>query len=81
MINWQYFPKSDAILDFLSTLVDVFKKNSEENDSHSKNLNSNSVLAALKTDLTNSNFQVEQGKKLEDKIIISVLFGRNGQLA
>jgi hypothetical protein len=58
MINWQYFPKSDAIPDFLSTLVDVFKKNSEENDSHSKNLNSNSVLAALKKDLTNSKFQV-----------------------
>lgn len=80
MINWQYFPKSDAIPDYLSNLVDIFKKHNVEIDSRTKNLDSNSVLAALRQDLTKVQFQVEKGKKLEDKTRVSVLFGRNGQL-
>jgi hypothetical protein len=80
MINWQFFPKSDAVPDFLSNLVDIFKKHIIEIDSRTNNLNSNSVLAALRQDLVKAQFQVEQGKKLEDKIKVPVLFGRNGQL-
>lgn len=80
MINWQYFPKCDAIPEHLFVLVNIFKKHISEIDSQKKNLSSNSALDILKRDLLDIKFRVEQGKKLEDKIKVPVLFGRNGQL-
>ena len=80
MISWQYFPKRDALPEHLSTLLNVFKKHSKEIDSQTKNLSSNDALRVLKQDLLEAQYKVEQGKKLEDKIHVPVLFGRNGQL-
>lgn len=80
MINWQYFPKCDAIPEHLAALVNIFKKHSGAIDSHKQSLTSNDALDALKKDLLESQYKVEQGKKLEDKIQVPVLFGRNGQL-
>ena len=79
MINWQYFPKCDAIPQHLFDLVNIFGKHCDEVDSKIKKLTSNNVLLALKQDLLEARFEVEKGKKLEDKIKVPVLFGRNGK--
>ncbi len=79
MINWQYFPKCDAIPKHLFDLVNIFEKHCDEVDSKTKKLSSNNVLLVLKQDLLEAQFEVEKGKKLEDKIKVPVLFGRNGK--
>lgn len=61
-------------------VVSVFKKRHETIDSSKHSLSSNEVLVILKTDLLDLGFKVEKGKKVEDKIKVPVLFGRNGQL-
>lgn len=38
------------------------------------------MLLVLKKDLLDLGFRVEKGNKVEDKIKVPVLFGRNGQL-
>ncbi|MDT8782297.1 MAG: hypothetical protein IAX22_06585 [Candidatus Bathyarchaeota archaeon] len=80
MINWQYFPKSDSLPENLFIIVNIFKKHNVEIDSQIKNLDSNTVLSVLRQDLVEAHFLVEQGKKIEDKIKVPVLFGKNGQL-
>jgi len=80
MINWQYYPKSDVIPQHLTKVVDIFKKRSDAIDSSNHNLNSNGVLLILKDDLVTAGYKVERGTKMEDKIKVPVLFGRNGQL-
>ena len=80
MINWQYYPKSDVIPDHLAKVVDIFKKHSNAIDSSNHNLNSNGVLFVLRDELLASGFKVERGTKLEDRIEMPVLFGKNGQL-
>ncbi len=56
------------------------KKNAETIDSSNHKLNSNGVLLIIKDALLSENFIVEQGTKIEDKIRMSVLFGRDGKL-
>jgi len=80
MINWQYYPKSDAAPEIATTVVRAFEDNSGLIDSETHSLNSNSVLAILADELLSANFQVEVGKTLKDKVRVPVLFGQNGQL-
>jgi len=80
MINWQYYPKSDAIPNHLQRIVDIFKQHYTSIDSSQHKLNSNGVLLVLKESLLDDNFEVEKGNKLEDKIQVPVLFGRDGRL-
>lgn len=80
MTSWQYYPKSDAIPEHLFKVVNIFKQHSEEIDSSKHKLNSSEVLVVLKESLLNIGFKVEKGNKVEDKIKVPVLFGRNDQL-
>ena len=80
MINWQYYPKSDSIPEHLLRVVNVFNRHSEAIDSSAHTLNSNEVLLTLKESLVDIGFKVEKGKKVEDRIKVPVLFGRNGVL-
>jgi hypothetical protein len=80
MISWQYFPKSDSIPNHLEAVVNVFKKSCDEIDSAEHKLNSNGVLLVIKDSLLEENFIVERGTKIEDKIRMPVLFGRDGKL-
>lgn len=80
MTNWQYYPKSDAIPEPLLKVVNIFKRHHETIDSSKHKLTSNEVLLILKESLQNLGFKVEKGNKLEDRIRVPVLFGRNGQL-
>jgi len=80
MPSWQYYPKSDEIPEHLSKVINVFKQHCEETDSAKHRLSSNEVLLVLKKSLLDLGFRVEKGKKVEDKIKVPVLFGRDGQI-
>lgn len=80
MTSWQYYPKSDAIPEHLLRVVSIFKQCDETIDSSKHKLTSNEVLLVLKKGLLNMGFKVEKGNKVEDKIKVPVLFGRDGRL-
>lgn len=80
MISWQYYPRSDEIPKHLRKIVDVFKQHDEAITSSQLKLTSNEVLAILREPLRKTNFKVEKGNKIEDKIKVPVLFGRDGRL-
>jgi hypothetical protein len=80
VISWQYYPKCDATPEHLIKVVNVFKDHAQDIDSAKLTLSSNDVLLILKERLESENFMVEKGKKLEDKILVAVLFGREGRL-
>lgn len=80
MITWQYYPKSDATPSHLVKLIEVFKQHSQEIDSSKLTLTSNNVLLILREGLQRTNYNVEMGNKLSDKINVAVLFGRDGKL-
>lgn len=80
MISWQHYPKSDKIPNELSAVVEIFKAHESEIDSSKHGLSSDEVLLVLKKDLLRMEFRVEKGSKMEDRIKVPVLFGRNGRL-
>jgi hypothetical protein len=80
MISWQYYPKKDAIPEHLAKIVKIFVQREDKINSSNHKLSSNEVLLVLENDLQNSNFKVEKGNKIENKIKVPVLFGRNGSL-
>ena len=79
MIQWVYFPQSDKPTDLVNKIAEVFKNHADEIDSytHSKQ-DSDEVLAKIAGGLVEIGFQVETGKRKEQKISIPVLFGKNG---
>lgn len=80
MINWIYFPKSDAAPEIARQVVDVFRKVEKEIDSRQFELVSDQVLAKLVPDLVSFGFRAETGKKSHQKIRVPVLFGLNGSM-
>ncbi len=80
MINWQYYPKSDAAPQIAIRVVSTFEAVSAEIDSAVHTLESNLVLKAINTGLTGEGFTVESGKTDKGKVKVPVLFGRNGRL-
>lgn len=80
MINFQLFPKSQRISNDLEAVIKVFKDNVDKIRSDKNDLTSNEVLAELLKDLEKIGFEMEKGKKKNEKIMIPVLFGRNGTL-
>jgi len=79
-INWQFFPKSEAIPQHLKEVVTIFEKNEISINSFNHQHTSNKVLELLRVDLERINYQIEKSKKLVDKIKVPVLFGRSGSL-
>ncbi|MFH2106365.1 MAG: hypothetical protein ABII22_03830 [Candidatus Micrarchaeota archaeon] len=77
-MEYQYYPKSDAIPVHLEKVVNVFRKNAEVISSGTNKFSSDHVLSLLKPDLEQAGFDVESGKKFLDKINIPVLYGKNG---
>lgn len=80
MISWQYYPKSDIIPEHLLKVVKAFEKAEPSISSAERTLSSNKVLLSLRNNLVEIGFAVEKGDRIEDKIRVPVLFGRNGQL-
>lgn len=80
MINWQLFPKSNALPQHLAQVLDVFKANEPVITSNSKQLSSDAVLAKVAEGLETCGYRVERSKRGPDKIRVPVLFGKNGRL-
>ena len=79
-IQYQYFPKSSKIPDFLSQLILVFQQKDEYITSSRFQLESNTILQTLSDGIMRLGYKVEISKRANDKIRIPVLFGRNGIL-
>lgn len=79
-INWQYFPKSDALPYHLKDVIAVFEKNVDQISSYTFKYSSDDVLEKVRYDLENIGFQIEKSKKYADQLKIPVLFGLNGNL-
>ena len=80
MIKYQFFPKSNRIPSHLTSVINVFQEKTEFIDSSRNKLKSNEVLFTIAQDLENIGYKVEKSKRLEDKILVPVLFGLNGIL-
>lgn len=79
MIDWQYYPKSDSLPQYLGLVIKAFENNYKELDSSKhKKLESNKALHILRKELEAIGFAVESGKRREQKIRVPVLFGKKG---
>ncbi|MBI3945084.1 MAG: hypothetical protein HY321_04140 [Armatimonadetes bacterium] len=79
MVNWAWFPRSDRAPELARVVVEAFCSVSDDIDSASHSLDSNSVLARVAPELIEGGFRVEVGKRREDKLTVPVLFGLNGK--
>ncbi len=80
MLRYQFFPRSIAVTQNISEIVQCFQRNFEKINSDNNNYSSNKVLEILSADLSDTNFTVETGKKDENKIKVPVLFGLNNKI-
>ncbi len=80
MINWIYYPKSQSPPLIANKIVSVFEKVANGIDSRSHDLSSNQVLHLLSEGLEEIGFEVEKGKRKEDRIDVPVLFGLGGRI-
>ena len=82
MINWFYYPLSDEPTQTVRNIVGVFAAVASDIDSttHSEQV-SNEVLVRVANQLQQLGFQVETGKRREQKIRVPVLFGQRGTVA
>jgi len=78
MINWIFFPKSTPAPEVVQSVVQAFKTAEPELQKRAQDLTSDVVLAIVRPGLQQAGFQVETGKKANQKIHVPVLFGRNG---
>ncbi len=79
MVQWQYYPRSDAPPPIAVSVVSAFEAVNDSIDSQHYNLKSNEVLAELAPSLLDAGFDVETGKRASEKIYVPVLFGLNGR--
>ena len=79
-IRYSSFPRTEPPPDFAQELVGVFVDHEDEisTEAGSKSLKSDDVLAVVGPDLEGLGFQVETGKKQENKLERPVFFGENG---
>ena len=83
-LRWTYFPNTRKIDNHLLDVVRVFEDNFEAIDSQMQNaekgnaMDSNTVLSIISEQLKDAGYEVEKGKRKEDKIHIPVLYGENG---
>ena len=79
MMRWQYFPKSDKVPSLLREIVKCFEKMESNITSKSKGLHSNEVLDYVRPSLELIGFEVETGRRADQRIRMPVLFGLNGK--
>lgn len=80
-IRYHSFPRTSPPPEFTEQLVGVFRDHEPEiaTEHLDDGLKSDAVLTAVRDDLTDIGFDVEQGKKKDEKIFRPVLFGENGE--
>ncbi len=80
-IRFSTFPRTQTPPPFLAELIERFEIHTHEIGTvHQENgLTSNALLAVLRPDLIDLGFEVEAGKRADDKITRPVFFGENAQ--
>jgi len=77
MIQWSYFPLVNKPTELSLEIIRIFEKHVNEIDSEKYvKQESDIILSKLRKSLKKIGFQVEEGKKKDQKIIVPVLFGR-----
>lgn len=79
MINWFFFPKSSEPAPLAKRVVASFESVADDINSEQADLTSNEVLERVCPHLVKAGFAVETGKRASQKIMVPVLFGRNGK--
>ncbi len=78
-LQWIHYPLSQdppvVIRDLVEVVAAVYDRVRSPDNRH----DSNTVLEALSPGLQKLGFVVEEGKKSDQKILVPVLFGRNGE--
>ena len=80
-IQFSTFPRTRRPADFIPEVVTIFERHANEIDTNQleKGLTSDQTLALLRPDLVALGFDVEAGKRAQDKIRRPVFFGENAQ--
>ena len=80
-VRFSTFPRTQTPPAFVAGVVDVFERHSGKigTAQTEKGLKSDQVLAVLRPDLVVLGFDVEAGKRTEDKIKCPVFFDKNAQ--
>ncbi|MFZ9690804.1 MAG: hypothetical protein ACO3EP_02100, partial [Phycisphaerales bacterium] len=78
-LTYQLFPRSIPIEDGLRPIVEIFARHHDSFRSDRHTLDSDGVLALVRTDLQAAGFRVEYGKEASQKIPVPVLFRHNGE--
>ena len=78
-IRFSTFPRTQTPPHFIERLIQRFQQHAPQIGTAylEKGLTSDEVLAVLRPDLVDLGFEVEAGKKSEDKIMRPVFFGEN----
>lgn len=77
---FQVFPRAIAADPILMKVVSCFQNHYDEICSPSHTLESNAVLKKVAPDLIKAGYQVEEGKKSDEKIKVPVLFSLNNHV-
>lgn len=79
-IHYSNYPRTEAPPEFISQVIAIFKKHEEDISTIrlKKGLTSDKVLSKLRNGLVKIGFEVEAGKRKEEKIERPVFYGENG---
>jgi hypothetical protein len=77
-IEWQYYPRSKKATLLAESVVQAFTREAETISSSLHERPSNEVLEAVRKHLVEFGFEVEAGKRQDEKLCVPVLFGRGG---
>lgn len=78
-ISYKNYPLNRKIDENLLKIVSIFEKNEMLVSSEQHQLKSDDVLQVVTSDLILLGYNVEQGKKSADKILVPILYGQNGR--
>lgn len=80
-VRFSTFPRTEPPANFISEVIAAFERHSKEIDTAQlkRGLTSDQALTVLRADLLALGFEVEAGKRVEDKIKRPVFFGENAQ--
>jgi hypothetical protein len=81
MLNWAYFPRSARPSQLSLNVVQAFESAYPDISSTKHTLPSNGVLAHVAQHLAAVGFEVETGKKKDEKVYVPVLYGNNGKVS
>ena len=81
LIRFSTFPRTQTPPSFLTDIIGLFEKHSQAIGTANleKGLTSDEALAAIRSGLVDLGFEVEAGKRTEQKIKRPVFFGENAQ--